>query len=253
MASSQFPSVKDIGSRKSLNRSMNQLKKHLSLYNEARHIILFGLLDRKIDWDQPKYKVKREIKNWFKLLNSEVEKFGFSKNQVLLYPLDEVRGENWERLMTIIDAIDGVDSNIGIYVNPIFKKKDIYNPKIRKILSKLKKSVYVWQPRFETVGLVDTDIYLGEDAQLWYYQNPDFPARQASPMFYKSLAIKAVENGYSGVGFWSVTDTKGSSSWSDIDGKRPDWTSLYYKDGRIISSLRWEAFRAGLNLSLIHI
>ena len=66
-------------------------------------------------------------------------------------------------------------------------------------------------------------------------------------MFYKSLAIKAVENGYSGVGFWSVTDTKGSSSWSDIDGKRPDWTSLYYKDGRIISSLRWEAFRAGLN------
>lgn len=52
--------------------------------------------------------------------------------------------------------------------------------------------------------------------------------------------------GASGVGFWSYSDTNGSSAWNDLDGKYPDWAVVYEADNRIVSSRRWEAFREGL-------
>jgi hypothetical protein len=48
------------------------------------------------------------------------------------------------------------------------------------------------------------------------------------------------------VGFWSYSDTNGSSAWDDIDGRRPDWAVVYESDKGVVSSRRWEAFREGL-------
>lgn len=247
LSPAQFPSVNDIGSAGRLKQSTKRLKEHLDLFKGARHIVLFAALDRKINWSDSEKEIKRSIRKWFALLSDEIKKQGFTKNQVLLHPVDEVRGENWHRLMTVVEAIDGIDSNIGIYVNPIFKRKDNFNPRVRRVLGKLKKSVDVWQPRIESVGNVSRDLYLGKHAELWFYQNPQFPAKNELPEFYRNLAKKAVDHGYDGVGFWSITDARKSSPWSDIDGERPDWASLYYRDGQIISSLRWEAFRSGLS------
>ena len=60
------------------------------------------------------------------------------------------------------------------------------------------------------------------------------------------LAWNAWNIGASGIGFWSYSDTQGSSAWDDFDGVRPDWAVVYEGDGKPITSRRWEAFREGV-------
>ena len=60
------------------------------------------------------------------------------------------------------------------------------------------------------------------------------------------LAWWAWYYGARGVGFWSYSDTGGSSAWEDVDGRRPDWAVVYETPRGIVSSRRWEAFREGL-------
>jgi len=81
----------------------------------------------------------------------------------------------------------------------------------------------------------------------WLYSNPKSPAKLASPLHdFRLLAWWAWHYGARGIGFWSYSDTNGSSAWDDLDSRRPDWAVVYESPDGIVSSRRWEAFREGL-------
>jgi hypothetical protein len=104
-----------------------------------------------------------------------------------------------------------------------------------------------WQPSLLAVRGHLGDFFKGLQKEWWIYGNPKSPAKIGSPLHdYRLLAWWAWHYRASGVGFWSYSDTNGSSAWDDIDGRRPDWAVVYESDKGVVSSRRWEAFREGL-------
>ncbi len=190
------------------------------------------------------YDAKRRLIDWVEKMSAYLEHKGFSKSEWAVYPVDEPRGANITFLETVAHAIKSVDPAIRLYADPTSGKS---GRTTIDDLQRLNNLVDIWQPNL---------IFLREHAHTffpqlnkpwWLYGNPHSPAKLGSPLHqYRFLAWWGWMFGASGVGFWSYSDTNGSSAWNDLDGKYPDWAVVYEADNRIVSSRRWEAFREGL-------
>jgi len=190
------------------------------------------------------YDAKRRLIDWVEKMSAYLEHNGFSKNEWAIYPVDEPRGANITFLETVAHAIKSVDPAIRLYADPTSGKSGRTSI---DDLQRLNNLVDIWQPNL---------IFLREQAHTffpqlnkpwWVYGNPNSPAKLGSPLHqYRFLAWWGWMFGASGVGFWSYSDTNGSSAWNDLDGKYPDWAVVYEAENRIVSSRRWEAFREGL-------
>ncbi len=190
------------------------------------------------------YDAKRRLIDWVEKMSAYLEHNGFSKNEWAIYPVDEPRGANITFLETVAHAIKSVDPAIRLYADPTSGKSGRTSI---DDLQRLNNLVDIWQPNL---------IFLREQAHTffpqlnkpwWVYGNPNSPAKLGSPLHqYRFLAWWGWMFGASGVGFWSYSDTNGSSAWNDLDGKYPDWAVVYEAESRIVSSRRWEAFREGL-------
>jgi hypothetical protein len=131
-----------------------------------------------------------------------------------------------------------VYTDLNIYANPPIELSDLRD---------VQNLVDYWQPNVLVVRSRLGDFFKELQKDWWIYGNPKSPAKLASPLHdYRMLAWWAWYYGASGVGFWSYSDTGGSSAWEDIDGRRPDWAVVYETPEGIVSSRRWEAFREGL-------
>lgn len=187
---------------------------------------------------------KRRLSQWLDRMSAYLDQHGFSKQQWALYPVDEPRGDNIVFLEAVARAIKSTDPQIRVYADPTSGKTGHTS---LDDLRRLDEVIDIWQPNLEFVRGQAHTFFSGLQKPWWLYGNPTSPAKLGSPLqHYRLLAWWSWIFGARGVGFWSYSDTNGSSAWNDVDGKYPDWAVVYEGDNQVISSRRWEAFREGL-------
>ncbi|OQW65361.1 MAG: hypothetical protein BVN29_10130 [Nitrospira sp. ST-bin5] len=183
------------------------------------------------------------LQRWLTMLTKELGSLGFDKSDWALYPVDEPHGNNLQALRGVATLIKRVDPSIQIYANPTSPSNGRTTP---ADLEPLRPYINIWQPDLAFAAGDGKSFFQTLSKPWWIYSNPSSPAKSASPFnHYRKMAWKAWTLGSSGVGFWSYSDTQGSSAWDDLDGSRPDW-AVVYEGQSIISSRRWEAFSEGL-------
>ncbi|MBN8281488.1 MAG: hypothetical protein J0M16_12845, partial [Gammaproteobacteria bacterium] len=189
---------------------------------------------------------RRRLAAWVGVLKDVAREAGYGPDDWALYPVDEPRGDDLDRLATLITRLRAIDPSLKFYANPSLGRGERVTA--LPALWKLKGLVDYWQPRagpsFDAVAMV-----LGEESRdrLWMYDNPREPARSTVPRCYRALGSRAFDAGARGLGFWSFSSTNDSSAWSDFDGRQPDWSVVYEAKTGFVSSRRWEAFQQGIS------
>lgn len=167
---------------------------------------------------------------------------GYGYEQWALYPVDEPESDDYGFLLELSTWIKAVDPRMRIYANPGLVAASDLRP--GDALTRLLGLIDIWQPG---IGAVDALApYLGPDRRWWIYQVGVAPAKRILPGCYRKLAWEADRAGARGFGFWSFSDTGGTTAWNDLDGVRPDWSAVYDSPEGIVTSRRWEGFKAGI-------
>lgn len=186
----------------------------------------------------------KEFEDWLNFITSLMRENGLGYADWALYPIDEPRGAEHIFLREIALFIKKVNSNINIYADPASSHSMATDVSHLKLLNGL---VDIWQPHLQLARSSAVDYFNDLNQPWWIYHNPSIPAKASSPLNdYRKTSWWAWMLGAQGVGFWSFSDTAGSSAWDDFDGYRPDWSVVYESDDGIYSSRRLEAFRDGL-------
>lgn len=187
---------------------------------------------------------KDRLTAWMKKLVTYLSEQGLSADRWALYVVDEPTPQGLKLIKAVAEAVKQwnpavqVYSTLNAYSIPPIEVSD---------LRTVANTVDLWQPNRLILRGPIADFFKQLPKEWWFYGNPLSPAKQASPLHnYRMLAWWAWYYGAAGVGFWSYSDTAGSSAWDDIDGRRPDWAVVYETPSGIVSSRRWEAFREGL-------
>lgn len=224
-----------------------KLRENLALYRgRGLVLLLLGPSDyRRLVAAPDNAENRSGLERWLELLGSTLAKSGYQHEDWALYLVDEPREESLDQLATVIGRLRNLDPSLHFYANPIasggLQLSTMFS------LWRLGDLVDYWQPRvgdaFDDVRLV---LGSGKADRLWFYSNPPAPARAAQPACYEDLGRQAHAMGAGGFGFWSFSDTAGSSAWTDFDGIRSDWAVVYEGGTTFVSSRRWEAFQSGV-------
>jgi Glycoside hydrolase 123, catalytic domain len=249
MHNSQVPRIVD--SRKIYDRAKLALVSELKQARRSDFILLYlGLHPNQADkyihkFENTELKIEA-LKVWLGDLKSTLEQAGYNTNQWALYPFDEPKGKNMDVVADVYSALKSADSEINIFVTP-----DSGGSRNRKTtasdLNKIVDYVDVWQPNHRLIKEVGSKYFTSNKPKFWFYKNPDYPAKSSSVYdSFRSLGIDAWSFGARGVGFWSYSDTRKSSAWSDFDSNWGDWAVVYESEKGPVSSMRWEAFLDGV-------
>jgi hypothetical protein len=190
---------------------------------------------------------KAALQAWLRQLGSFLSDLGLTKRDWALYPVDEPHGQRLPYLGELTKWLKEAAPDVQIYADPI---STATHKATSADLVKLSPYIDFWQPDlgFATGQGAPFFAILSRLARPWWiYDGAPSPAKSASPWDdYRLLSWRSWAAGAKGVGFWSYSDTSGTSAWDDLDGRRPDFAVVYEgKDGPI-SSRRWEAFRKGV-------
>ncbi len=181
---------------------------------------------------------------WIKTLDAYLTTQGLSREQWALYPVDEPNLPNLRFLHAVADVVKRQYPTIRVYAT----LSAFADPAVS--ISDLESVGFLvdhWQPSLAVVRGPLGSWFTRLQRDWWLYSNPKSPAKLASPLHdFRLLAWWAWHYGAKGIGFWSYSDTNGSSAWDDLDSRRPDWAVVYESPSGIVSSRRWEAFREGL-------
>lgn len=239
----QFPNFTSDGGK--IRSNDKALKSASQLYHGEKVILYAGLFSRLSKVEELRPKIERLISE----LDRSMKHEGFTYEDWLFYPVDEARGDRLVFLLEVARLVKEINPKIRIYANPISNASSSAE---KKTLAQLKPLVDVWQPNYEFISSVPKSLYVSNNAKLWMYSNPKYPAKEESPRFYYELASLAKKQGADGVGFWSLSAASGQTVWNDFDGKVPDWGVFYDMDsGKVIPSRRWEAFVQGMEQQCI--
>lgn len=161
-----------------------------------------------------------------------------------LYLVDEPDRDSLRFLKIVAETVKRKFPLIQFYANPV---SGTSNQVKSGDVGDAMQFIELWQPSLEAVRGSLWPVFQSSHRRWWIYSNPTSPPKAADPLnTYRLTSWWAWYLGASGVGFWSYSDTGGTSAWDDFDGSRPDWAVVYeYRNG-VISSRRWEAFRKGL-------
>lgn len=219
------------------NKSLKKTVDALKVLRNAETILLFLRIDK---YKNPKIFTADKVSNLVQYVKTAFMQADMDHVKWALYPIDEPRGENIEKLASFSKLVKNRNPEILIYANPI-------DPKIKvKVLEEFVELIDIWQPRMNLARTKNWQNFAKQIDGFWVYDNPPSPAKSATPEWYYDLPKQARSVGASGVGFWSYSSTGGSSAWDDFDGTTPDWAVVYESPQGIISSRRWEAFLNGL-------
>lgn len=227
------------------------LREKLALYRNRGLVLLLLGSD---GWQQlttmnDDQATQQRLARWLTLLSTTLHEAGYGTDDWALYLLDEPHGADLGRLADVIDTLRESEPTLRFYANPI-AGRGLETSTVWRLRA-LRDRVDYWQPRAGE-AYARTREMLGDEAPatagLWLYANPPAPARSALPACYRDLGRLAFDEGAHGLGFWSLSDTGGSSAWTDFDGDGPDWSVVYEsKDGTsFIPGRRWEAFTQGI-------
>ena len=220
-------------------RLVNELK----LYKDQGLLLLYVGID---GWHKHKFKEKptdSEWVDWLKVVKKAINVAGINSLQWSVFLIDEPASSELELLSEIASDLKSIDNRISIYANPISSSSK--TTRIQDLLP-LIGLVDIWQPSMKFAQSRVWDKFKKNIDQFWVYGGPDSPVKSALPSVYRELSHEAILVGATGIGFWSYSDTSGSSAWDDFDGRRPDWSVVYEIEDGIISSRRWEAFAKGI-------
>lgn len=187
---------------------------------------------------------KERLVEWVKRMSIYLSGRGVPLERWMLYPVDEPSRDGLRLVKVVAQAIKEWNPSVQVYADPT-----VYaDPPVEvSDLQDVQDLVDFWQPNLLAVRGRMGEFFKALNKDWWIYGNPKPPAKRASPLHdYRMLAWWAWLYGAKGVGFWSYSDTGGSSAWEDTDGRRPDWAVVYETPQGIVSSRRWEAFREGL-------
>jgi hypothetical protein len=190
---------------------------------------------------------KNAVRRWVRKIITIMESLNIDLSEWALYPIDEPRGEDLRFLREVAAWVKEEDSAVQIYANPI-STTSVSTSSAE--LVPLESLVNFWQPSLSFANNQAGSFFKKLKHPWWVYAGAPGLAKSASPWeHYRLLSWRAWGSGAVGVGFWSYSDTSGTSAWDDLDGRRPDFAVVYEgRDGSPtpVSSRRWEAFREGI-------
>lgn len=229
-----------------INALRLKLSKLLTLYERPKILFFLGWSDDNHPFDEHAFNLKdsKSFSLWLSAFEELMASLSVPYTDWALYPVDEPKASSFSLLLATSSVVKKHNDKIQIYANPI---KENHNSLSLAALYKLREMVDIWQPITGFVTNENQSFFKQYGENFWVYYNPKSPPKSASPITdYRLTSWKAWRVGAKGVGFWSFDDTRGSSAWDDFDGTRPDWAVVYEGENGIISSLRWEAFKQGI-------
>ncbi len=240
-----------IDSRKAYSKAKTALTKELNQSQKSDFVLLYlgfhpSRADKYIGRFEDTESKRKALKEWLIDLKITMKQAGYNENQWALYPFDEPKGKNMHVVASVFSTLKSVDPAVKIFVTPSSgssrKRKTTASD-----LNKISEYVDIWQPSIRLINEVGSEYFATNKPRFWLYNNPDYPAKSSSVYDdYRSLGIDAWSYGARGVGFWSYSDTRKSSAWSDFDSNTGDWAVVYESEQGPVSSMRWEAFLDGV-------
>ncbi len=187
---------------------------------------------------------KNAFDEWLKSIDTILKAEGYTDQDWEFYPFDEPSGPALLALKSIAEQIKKTLPGRGIYTDPVSTHS---HPTQREHLDGLLGLIDNWQPELEFVRGSGGEFFSQLNTRWGFYHNPPVPAKSADPIaHYRAQGWWAWRLGATAIGFWSFSDSTGSSVWDDFDGRRPDFSVVYEKSGGLVSSRRWEAFAEGI-------
>jgi hypothetical protein len=192
---------------------------------------------------------KKNVPIWYKTISDIFESAGINSNKVIIYPYDEPKGANIERLSKVYDYFRSVGIKNKFFVT-------IGNVDAAKLAGKIEiiQVATHYEDRIEHVNL-----YRSKLSQIWLYEILA-GSRNYNVKIYHRLGFKAYKYNANGIGVWNYADSdksfnesnrknlaKSFGSWQ-IKASNPirDYSLIYRKNNSLFSSIRWEALSYGM-------
>lgn len=234
----------DISKAVRFARTVDLAKQHGTLllylgWNASKNPLGFSSNERSID-----PRARERLLTWVGNVSTYLASQGLPPERWALYPVDEPDRAGLQLIKAVAETVKQRNPFVRVYANPsVYANPPITMDHLREI----QPWVDLWQPNLLAVRGQLGEFFKNLQAEWWIYGNPKSPAKGSSPLHnYRLLAWWAWHYGATGIGFWSYSDTNGSSAWDDLDGSRSDWAVVYESERGVVSSRRWEAFREGL-------
>ena len=169
---------------------------------------------------------------WYAKATAILRDHGWDESEVYLYPYDEPRDEDADAAKELNDwlrkTIPGV--NVFLTINSVDSLSLQSSADIVAVVP----------------ALVDS-LQIKDSTKIWLYGTSGSAKHNSIYGYYRLMPWRAFSYDMAGVGFWSYSD-KGKSGWNDdYGGGRTNYSPVYFDEsGRLLSSLRWEAWAQGL-------
>ncbi|MBL8200261.1 MAG: hypothetical protein JNK40_04745 [Chromatiales bacterium] len=222
------------------------LRDELRAYKGAGTVLLYVSWKDYVEPDRLRSSgFRRAIDPWVKQLVPLMISEGYGYGDWAVYPVDEPAGEGLALVGRLARSIKAADSNVRVYANPGAVGLTDLLP--GGAVSSGLGAIDLWQPLLGVAADSLAPIFRRSGVERWsIYAVGTAPAKTILPNCYRKIAWEAQRLGATGFGFWSFSDTGGSSAWDDLDGTRPDWAAVYEAEAGVVTSRRWEAFRQGV-------
>ncbi|UIR55955.1 hypothetical protein LZQ00_17040 [Sphingobacterium sp. SRCM116780] len=240
-----LPHVSDVSKPNSLIKYLKGSEKKFKYY-----IIYFGGFQAKsnsfcsTDWFA-------SYSKWIRNLTTEMNGLGIRQDQILLYPIDEPKGDNIKKLNDIInfsksqgiksDFFSTAENNIALSNMELVKYGQLHTGAGQLESSKISRRAL-------------------SGNKTWIYETRFGRSRDQSPVNYLRLGWKATQLNASGIGLWNYCDVqnayssvqqnlilKGTPSWAIVPSNPgSDYSLVYRKNQSLYSSIRGEALFSAL-------
>jgi len=194
----------------------------------------------------PEFNIK--VGNWAKVLSAHLKERGMQPQQLGILLVDEPHTDAQDATIAAwAKAIKTAAPEITIFEDPAWPRPD--KTKTQEAITWsdiLCPNVYIFK-----AGGVPVKKYFqqlqAQGKQQWFYQCSG-PVRLYDPqLYYRYQAWHAFENGATGEGFWSFSDTsKAPSSFSEYGTSRINYAPAFFDNDKVYNSIHWDAVREGV-------
>ena len=168
---------------------------------------------------------------WLKEVIQHMKQKGYGYDQFAFLWIDEPNQENMRKIVKpASDVLRQVDPQAQVWL-------DISSDNTAASLAAYENCVDIWCPTSEKLGW---EFWQGKHT--WHYDSASDKSRSPAG-HYRSKAWKSLAHGTTGNAFWTYTDN--SHLWDDYAGN-PTYSVVYDGPDGVVSSKRWDAYRAGV-------
>ncbi len=169
--------------------------------------------------------------HWLKEVIQHMKQKGYGYDQFAFLWIDEPNQENMRKIVKpASDVLREVDPRAQVWL-------DISSDNTETSLAAYENAVDIWCPTSEKLGW---DFWQGK--QTWHYDSASDKSRSPAG-HYRIKAWKSLAYGTTGNAFWTYTDN--AHLWDDYAGN-PSYSVVYDGPDGVVSSKRWDAYRAGV-------